>query len=148
VTILNSCLNIKRKKILHFAHVVYSCVSFPSDVIKLLFFCTVSPLQTHVPCEVLTKSLYTPPYYFSFSSSTPFFTLQCTKFSVKRKVLSRPSVRLSLRMENPAVYWTHFDEIVFEFFRKSVEKIQHSSKSDKNNSTLHGDVFIFIKTSH
>jgi hypothetical protein len=30
------------------------------------------------------------------------------------------------------------------FFRKSIEKIQVSLKSDKNNGTLHEDVFTYL----
>jgi hypothetical protein len=47
---------------------------------------------------------------------------------------SRPSVRLSVRMEQLHSHWTDFHEIQYlRLFRKSVEKIQVSSKSDKNN---------------
>ena len=45
------------------------------------------------------------------------------------------SVRLSVRLEKLGAYWTDFDEIQYLgfFFRKSVEKIQISLNSDKNN---------------
>jgi hypothetical protein len=45
-----------------------------------------------------------------------------------------PSVRPSVRMEKPGSHRTDFDEISYlHIFRRSVEKIQVSLKSDKNN---------------
>jgi hypothetical protein len=47
------------------------------------------------------------------------------------------SVRPSVRMEQLGSYWTDFHEIWYlSIFRKSVEKIQVSLKSDKNNGYL------------
>jgi hypothetical protein len=44
------------------------------------------------------------------------------------------SVRLSVRIEQLGFHWTNFQEILYlSIFRKSVEKIQVSLKSDKNN---------------
>jgi hypothetical protein len=40
---------------------------------------------------------------------------------------------LSVRMEKLGSHWTDFDEIWYELFRKSVEKIQVLLKFDKNN---------------
>jgi hypothetical protein len=46
----------------------------------------------------------------------------------------RPSVRPSVRLEQLGSHWTDFYEIWYvRLFRKSVEKIQDSLKSDKNN---------------
>ena len=45
-----------------------------------------------------------------------------------------PSVRQSVRMEKPGSHWTDFDEISYlRILRRSVDKIQVSLKSDKNN---------------
>ena len=50
------------------------------------------------------------------------------------------SVRLSVRMEQLGSHWTGFHEIWYcSIFRKSVEKIQVSLNSDKNNGTVHED---------
>jgi len=44
------------------------------------------------------------------------------------------SVRPSIRMEQLGSHWMDFHEsLYFSIFRKSVEKIQFSSKSGKNN---------------
>jgi hypothetical protein len=44
------------------------------------------------------------------------------------------SVRLFVRMEQPASHWKDFNDILhFSIFRKPVEKIQVSLKWDKNN---------------
>jgi hypothetical protein len=44
------------------------------------------------------------------------------------------SVRPSVRMEKIGSHWTDFHDICYvSFFGKSVEKIQGSLKSDKNN---------------
>jgi len=40
-------------------------------------------------------------------------------------------------MKQFGFYWKHFYEIYMSIFRKSVEKIEISLKSDKNNGTLH-----------
>jgi hypothetical protein len=46
----------------------------------------------------------------------------------------RPVVRLSARMEKLGSHWTDFDKIWYlRLFRKPVDKIQVSLKSDKNN---------------
>jgi hypothetical protein len=47
----------------------------------------------------------------------------------------RPFVRPFVRMEQLSSHWTDFDEIWYLsfFFRKSVEKIQVSLKSDNSN---------------
>jgi hypothetical protein len=45
------------------------------------------------------------------------------------------SVRLYVRMEQLGSPWQDFHEI-WRFFRKSVEKIQVSLKSDKNNGSF------------
>ena len=51
-------------------------------------------------------------------------------------------VRLSVRMERLGSHWTDFDEICHLcFFRKSVEQIQVSLNSDKNNAYLYDDIF-------
>jgi hypothetical protein len=48
-------------------------------------------------------------------------------------------------MEQLGCHWTEFHEICyFIIFRKPVEKIQLLLKSNKNNSTLHDDVHIFV----
>ena len=54
------------------------------------------------------------------------------------------SIRLrpSVRMEQLGSHWTDFHEIWYLIiFRKTVEKIQVSLKSDKNNGTLHEDQY-------
>jgi hypothetical protein len=54
-------------------------------------------------------------------------------------------VRPSARAEQLNSHWTDFDKIWnWSFFRKSVEKIQVSLKSNKNNGYLHKHVFTFI----
>jgi hypothetical protein len=62
-----------------------------------------------------------------------FSKLQKTSVSFVMSVHS--SVRLSIRMEQLVSHWTDFDKIQYYsfFFRKSVEKIQVSLKSYKNN---------------
>jgi hypothetical protein len=45
----------------------------------------------------------------------------------------RPSVRPSVRMQQISAHLTDFHEIWCMIFRKPVEKIQVSLKSDKNN---------------
>jgi hypothetical protein len=48
------------------------------------------------------------------------------------------SVRPFVRKEQLGSHYTGFDEILYlSFFRKCVEKIQVSLKSDKNNGDLH-----------
>ena len=49
-----------------------------------------------------------------------------------------PPVRPSVRMEQLGSHWTYFREILYEGFRKSVEKIQVSLKSDMNNGYFTG----------
>jgi hypothetical protein len=50
----------------------------------------------------------------------------------------------SVRVEQLGSHWKDFHEIGYlGFFRKSVEKIQVSLKSDKNNSTLHEGQYTF-----
>jgi hypothetical protein len=45
------------------------------------------------------------------------------------------SVRMSVHMEQLSSHWTDFHEVwCFRIFRKSVEKIEISLKSDKNNA--------------
>jgi hypothetical protein len=58
-------------------------------------------------------------------------------------------VRLSVRMEQLGFYWTDFYELLYwKVFRKSVEKIQVSLKSDKNNGNLiWGGIFFIISLS-
>jgi len=58
------------------------------------------------------------------------------------------SVSPSVGMEHLGSHWTDFHENrYFCIFRKSVDKIQVSLKSDKNNGTLRGDLRIFMKIS-
>ena len=58
------------------------------------------------------------------------------------------SVCPSVRMEQLGSHWTDFYEIwCLSIFRKSVEKIQVSFKSDNNNGTLHDDLCTFMITS-
>ena len=48
-------------------------------------------------------------------------------------------------MEHLGSHWTEFHEILYlRIFRKSVEKIQVSLKSDKNKGTLHEDQYTFF----
>jgi hypothetical protein len=55
------------------------------------------------------------------------------------------SVRQSVRMEQLGSHWRYFREIWYlRIFGKSVEKIQVSLKSDKNNGTLHEDLCTFM----
>jgi len=55
------------------------------------------------------------------------------------------SVRPSVRIEQLGSHWTDFHYIWHLcIFRKSVEKIQVSLKSDKNNGTLHEDRYVFL----
>ena len=55
-----------------------------------------------------------------------------------------PSVRPSA-CNNSVPLWTDFHEIlVFENFSKSVEKIQVSLQSKKNNGTLHEDQYTLL----
>jgi len=49
-------------------------------------------------------------------------------------------VRPSVRMVQLGFHWTDFHEIYLKIFRKSVEKIQVSLKSDKNNGYLRTSV--------
>ena len=52
---------------------------------------------------------------------------------------------LSVGMEQLGSDWKDFDEILyFSIFRKSVEKIQVSLNSDKNNGTLQADLFMLL----
>jgi hypothetical protein len=55
------------------------------------------------------------------------------------------SVRLSVRMEQlEGLYWTDCSEIWYmRIFRKYLEKIQNSLKSEKNNGTVHEDRHTF-----
>jgi len=60
------------------------------------------------------------------------------------------SAHLSARMEQLGSHWMNFHIILYlRIFRKSVEKIQVSLKSNKNNSsTLHEDRYTFLIISH
>ena len=59
------------------------------------------------------------------------FSQNCEK---RLLALSCPSALPSVCMEQLGSHWTDFDEILyFRFFQKSVDKIQVSLKSDKNN---------------
>ena len=54
-------------------------------------------------------------------------------------------VRLSVRMEQLGSHRTDFHEILYtRIFRKSVEKIQVSLKSDKNKWYFNEDQYIFF----
>jgi hypothetical protein len=55
----------------------------------------------------------------------------------------------SVRMEQLGSHVTDFHEILYlNIFRKSVEKIQASLKSDQNNVTLREDQYTFFIISH
>jgi len=55
------------------------------------------------------------------------------------------SVRPSVRMEQLGCHWTELHVICYlTVFRKTVEKIQVSLKSDKNNGTVHEDRCTFL----
>jgi hypothetical protein len=57
----------------------------------------------------------------------------------------RPSFRPSVHMEKLGFHWTDFLEIWYlSIFRKTVEKIQVLSKSDKNNGILHEDQYTYV----
>ena len=60
------------------------------------------------------------------------------------------SVRPFVRVEQLCPHWTDFHEICyFAMFRKSVEKIQFSFKSNKNNGYLTWrPIYIFYRISH
>ena len=50
------------------------------------------------------------------------------------------SLRLSVHMEQLGSHWTDFHKILYlRIFRKSVEEIQVSLKSDNKTGTLHED---------
>ena len=56
----------------------------------------------------------------------------------------RPSVCSSVRMEQLGSHLTDFDDTLYlGIFRSSIEKIQVSIKSDKNNG-YHADIFTFM----
>ena len=51
----------------------------------------------------------------------------------------------SVHMEQLGSHWTDFHEIWYlSIFRTSLEQIEVSWKSDKNNGTLHEDVYTFV----
>jgi len=92
----------------------------------------------YVPACLLSTSVYNP--YWVYERHLPIFF---TKFSVFRrfwqKLRKAPisfamSVRLSVRMEQ---FGSHFMDFLenwhLRIFRTSVEKIQFSLKSDRNN---------------
>ena len=55
------------------------------------------------------------------------------------------SVRPSVRLEQLGSHWRDFHEILcMSTFRKTVEKIQDSLKSENNNGTLRADRYIFV----
>jgi hypothetical protein len=55
------------------------------------------------------------------------------------------SVRPSIRMEQLGSQWMDFHEgLYFSIFKKSVEKIQVSSKFGKNNRTLQEDQYTCV----
>jgi hypothetical protein len=72
-----------------------------------------------------------------------------SQFCEKRLLASScPSVRLSVRMEQLGYQWTDFDKIWYlGFFRKYVEKIKVSLKSDKNNGYFTPRLFTFMTIS-
>jgi hypothetical protein len=86
-----------------------------------------------------------------FGSFTGEQTNDSLGFSIKLSLEASKRVYyhhicLSVRMEQLGSHWMHFYYIWnLSFFRKSTEKIQVSLRSDKNNATLHEDVFAFIK---
>ena len=64
------------------------------------------------------------------------FTSQPNSKICEQQILSLS--RLSVRMEQLGSHWRDFPEIIdFSIFRKSVEKIQISLTSDKNNGELY-----------
>jgi len=61
----------------------------------------------------------------------------------KSTMSSVMSVCPSIRIEQLGSHWTCFHEISYlSIFGKSVEKIQVSLRSDKNNCTLHEDLYV------
>jgi hypothetical protein len=71
--------------------------------------------------------------FFSFITCLLPFLFAFAKFR-KATIRLVMSVRLSLRMDKLSSHWTDFHYIwYFRIFLKSVEKIQVSLKSDKNN---------------
>jgi hypothetical protein len=76
------------------------------------------------------------PMEFSLSYLSPF-TRDIFIFILILSTVSRmpkASVRLSVGMKQLGSLWTEFDEILyFSIFKKSVQKIQVSLKSEKNN---------------
>ena len=63
---------------------------------------------------------------FSFLPRSP----NCEK---RLLTILRLSVRLFFRVVHLGCHWTDFHEIWYSIFRNSVQKIQISSKPDKNN---------------
>jgi len=95
--------------------------------------------------SVILHILSHAPLFFTLIN-TPAFILGA--FAKLRKATSSfvVSVRLSVGMEKLGSHWTDFHEIWYlRFFRKSVKKIQVSSKPDKNNGYfIWRPMYIFI----
>jgi len=94
--------------------------------------------------EYVKARLSTPS--FGFSSLLLFFPFFFRRF---RKIVKSdhylPHACLSVQLEQLGYHWKDFHEIWYlSIFRKSVEKIQVSLKSDKAKGTLHEDWYEFF----
>jgi len=85
-----------------------------------------------------------PRFVSSYNSDEGFF-LPCFKLSQNsenRLLLALFCV--SVRVERLGFRWTDIHEVLYlEIFRKSVEEIQVSLKSDKSNGTSHADRYMY-----
>ena len=102
----------------------------PSAHTANLCFVSISEHTATLPCKVITDGFLGP--FVELWKATIKFRHICPSVC--------PSDCLSVRMEHVGYQWTDFGEIL-SIFRKSVDKIQVSLKSDKNNGTLHEDQY-------
>jgi len=107
--------------------------------------------------EISTDNFLVEPHFQHHSCmlfiSTPSFCFMpaplplLVAFAKFRKALISfvMSVSVSIRMEQLGCHWGVFREIWYlSIFRKSVQKIQVSLKSDNNNGYFHEDLSTFI----
>jgi len=88
-----------------------------------------------------------------FSESALSFDISCQFLEVfakfqKTTIIFDTSVCLSARNSSAPNGRIFIKNFIFEYFRKSVAKVQVSLKPDKNNGTLHEDQYTVFIISH
>ena len=96
----------------------------------------------------ISKYQYCGSDFSRYSKLTDLYYARSQNYEIYLLALSCPSVCPSVRVEQLCSEWADYHEIWHaSIFWKSVEKIQVSLKSDKNDVFLHDNRYTFLITS-